>query len=472
MNKIASLCLPVVALRKRSGLAFFIFAIWQTDWTSFPFYYKCNFILRPMRVFNQEWSVKFDSLTFVFLSIFGISVFLAGLRVDFISQGYLSFLLLALLLLIRRLKSDDFSRVLFITLSSFIVLRYFLWRINYSLAYQDFFSFIGAVTLFAAELYGGLMFFCSAFVNIRPIDRKPLPLPANKAFWPTVDVVIPSYDEAVDLVKVTLAAAKNINYPADKIKIYLLDDGATRQKLNDSNEAVNAEARLRRVQFQAICSELEVNYLSRTKNDNAKAGNLNAALGHLSGELMLVLDADHAPTVDILEKTVGSFIQDEKVFLVQTPHFFINPDPIEKNLNLFHRMPSENSMFYSAIQMGLDFWQASFFCGSAAVLRRKAIDEVGGFSGVTITEDSETALKLHSKGWRSHYLMYPLISGLQPETFTSFMIQRMRWAQGMVQNFILLIIRCRPDAGRSRKAGYVPYAGRGFQPYRVRKPHL
>ena len=93
-------------------------------------------------------------------------------------------------------------------------------------------------------------------------------------------------------------------------------------------------------------------------------------------------------------------------------------------------------MFYGAIQLGLDFWQSSFFCGSAAVLRRQAIDEAGGLKGKTITEDSETALLLHSRGWKSHYVMHPLISGLQPETFSSFMIQRIRWAQGMVQNFI------------------------------------
>lgn len=340
-------------------------------------------------------------------------------------------------MLIRQLKSQSFWRVLFIILSSFVVLRYFFWRINYSLSYQDFFSFIGAITLFSAELYGGLMFFFSVFVNIRPVNRKSVSLPKNKALWPTVDVVIPSYDEPVELVKITLAAAKNIDYPADKVNVFLLDDGATEQKTTSSDERISAAAQLRRRQFKTICSELGVNYLTRARNVSAKAGNLSAALEHLTGELVLVLDADHAPTVDILKKTIGSFIQDEKVFLVQTPHFFMNPDPLEKNLNLFQRMPSENFMFYGAIQLGLDFWQSSFFCGSAAVLRRKALDEIGGFNGVTITEDSETALKLHSKGWRSHYLMYPLISGLQPETFASFMIQRTRWAQGMVQNFIL-----------------------------------
>ena len=94
-------------------------------------------------------------------------------------------------------------------------------------------------------------------------------------------------------------------------------------------------------------------------------------------------------------------------------------------------------MFYGAIHPGLDFWNASFFCGSAALLRREALNDTNGFSGQSITEDAETALQLHAKGWNSCYLRYPVISGLQPETFSSFMIQRMRWAQGMVQLFIL-----------------------------------
>ncbi|PKM11035.1 MAG: cellulose synthase catalytic subunit (UDP-forming) [Gammaproteobacteria bacterium HGW-Gammaproteobacteria-3] len=388
-----------------------------------------------MECHNRSEGLKIGTFLCLFL-IFASFFFLAGLRVDLITQAHLSVLLLIFLLFIKHFKFGYYGRILFITLSSFIVLRYFLWRVNYTLVYQDFFSFIGAVTLFAAELYGGLMFFFSVFVNIRPLERKSLPLPKNSALWPSVDVIIPSYDEPIELVKITIAAAKNIAYPSDKIAVYLLDDGGTDQKLNAQDER-RAAAHQRQAQFKSVCSTFGITYLSRERNENAKAGNMNAALKHLSGELILVLDADHVPTVDILEKTVGSFVQDEKVFLVQTPHFFINPDPIEKNLSLSNRMPSENFMFYKAIQLGLDFWQSSFFCGSAALLRRKALDEVGGFNGVTITEDSETALKLHNLGWTSHYVMHPVISGLQPETFTSFMVQRMRWAQGMVQNFIL-----------------------------------
>jgi cellulose synthase (UDP-forming) len=88
----------------------------------------------------------------------------------------------------------------------------------------------------------------------------------------------------------------------------------------------------------------------------------------------VVFDADHAPVREFLKETVSFFKEDPKLFLVQTPHYFLNPDPLEKNLRTFHSMPSENEMFYSVLQRGLDKWNASFFCGSAAVLRRKALE--------------------------------------------------------------------------------------------------
>ena len=99
-------------------------------------------------------------------------------------------------------------------------------------------------------------------------------------------------------------------------------------------------------------------------------------------------------------------------------------------------MPSENEMFYGIIQRGLDKWNASFFCGSAAVLRRTALQTTSGFSGRSITEDAETAITLHATGWHSVYVDKPLIAGLQPATFASFIGQRSRWAQGMMQILI------------------------------------
>jgi cellulose synthase (UDP-forming) len=134
---------------------------------------------------------------------------------------------------------------------------------------------------------------------------------------------------------------------------------------------------------------------------------------------------------------VGYFNEDPKLFLVQTPHFFINPDPIQRNLQLAPECPPENEMFYTEVHRGLDRWGGAFFCGSAAVIRRAALDSVGGFAGETITEDAETALEIHAAGWKSLYVNRAMIAGLQPETFASFIQQRGRWASGMMQMLML-----------------------------------
>lgn len=413
-------------------------------------------LAKPMKKFINNIDLPREKSGFIlFLLIMTGMIYLSMLRVDYETQAFISIFLLISLQLIRPLKKIGFWHILFVVISCFIVLRYFAWRITYTLVAGDILSHFCTITLFLAELYGGLMFFCSVFVNIRPIHHKPIPLPSDQSLWPSVDVIIPSFNEAFELVKITLAAARNIDYPTEKLNIYLLDDGGTLEKLNSENKQTRDVAIARSNQLKAHCTQLSIHYLTREQNVKAKAGNLNNALQTIKGELILVLDADHMPAIDILTKLVGSFLQDEKLCLVQTPHFFINPDPFEKNLNLFYRMPAESDMFYKSIQTGLDFWNASFFCGSAAILRRKAIDEIGGFSGKTITEDSETTIKLHSKGWRSHYILHPLISGLQPETFDSFMIQRMRWAQGMVQNFIFNNPLLMPNLSISQRICYL-----------------
>ncbi|BCX88697.1 cellulose synthase (UDP-forming) [Methylomarinovum tepidoasis] len=341
---------------------------------------------------------------------------------------------LATLLGLRRFPRLGLARLLFLATSAFLVARYLFWRTFNTLGYDDPASFAASLLLYGAEVYGIVMFGFSLFVNSRPI-RRHVPVPKD-GIWPSVDVFIPTYDEPVEVVKATLVAATAMAYEG-RFQVYLLDDGGTWEKCHAADLAKARCARRRRQALQHLCRQTGARYLTRRNNAHAKAGNLNAALKRSDGELIAVLDCDHIPTRDFLRSTVGHFVVEPRLFLVQTPHFFVSPDPIEKNLDLFNRMPSENDMFYEAIQPGLDFWESSFFCGSAAVLRRRALEEVGGFSGMTITEDAETAISLHARRWRSRYLLRPMISGLQPETFTSFVRQRMRWAQGMVQILLL-----------------------------------
>jgi cellulose synthase (UDP-forming) len=261
------------------------------------------------------------------------------------------------------------------------------------------------------------------------------------------------------MVMLTLTACTQLDYAQGKLNVFVLDDGGTTQKLDDPDPARAEAARRRSQELKAAAASLGVHYLTRARNIHAKAGNINAALGAAvpgggdhrvaaahnpglgdprpCGELVLILDCDHVPTRDFLLHTAGFFIADENLSCVQTPHFFINPTPVEKNLGTASISPAENEMFYGGIQLGLDFWNASFFCGSAALLRRRHLLEIGGLVEDTITEDAGTALRLHARGHNSVYLNKAMVMGLSPESFDSFIIQRSRWAKGMLQILLL-----------------------------------
>jgi cellulose synthase (UDP-forming) len=365
------------------------------------------------------------------------ALFLVAQPLSTASQLTFGLACLGLMLAIRTFRLGGYWRHLFYMTGGLLVARYVYWRTTNTLpSPAELQNFLPGVIVYAAEMFCVVFLAINLFVIASPINRRRAPqLPPDEL--PTVDVFIPSYNEAKELLAATLSAAKAIRYPRDKLTVYLLDDGGTDAKINSDDPDVALAAERRRDELQALARELDVVYLTRPDNQHAKAGNLTNGLTRSTGELVAVFDADHAPSRDFLEETVGYFPRDEQLFLVQTPHFFLNPDPIEKNLGTFRRMPSENEMFYGIIQKGLDKWNAAFFCGSAAVLRRSALEEAGGFAGTSITEDCETALELHSRGWRSLYVDKPLIAGLQPETFAAFIGQRSRWCRGMIQILLL-----------------------------------
>jgi len=331
-----------------------------------------------------------------------------------------------------------FGRLLIVLLAGMIMLRYLWWRSFHSLPLNgDPVSMIAGLLLYVAELQGALAFFLASFIYIYPFRRESEAIDLTETNLPTVDILVPTYNESVELLRTTLLACKNIRYPEDKLTIYLLDDGGTVEHRQNKDPDKAAAAEVRHQRFKALCEDVGVQYLTRERNEYAKAGNINAALENIQGELVAVFDCDHVPTVEFLQHTVKPFQDDEKLWLVQTPHFLINDDPFERNVGKRDDMPSESELFYTLAMRGLDFWNAAFFCGSGAVLRRKHLDEIGGIAIETVTEDIETSIELHRRGYNSIYFHKPMLAGLQPETFTGFLTQRLRWAHGMIQVFML-----------------------------------
>ena len=266
---------------------------------------------------------------------------------------------------------------------------------------------IFSVVLVSAETWGWVssVFFLFHAWQVR--DREPPPAPPGKS----VDVFITTYDEPLEVLRRTAIGARAIRYPH---RTYVLDDG-------------------KRADVLQLAKELGIGYIRRQGNANAKAGNLNHAIAVTNGEFILQLDTDHVPLPSIVDRLLGYF-NDGNVAFVQSPQDFYNTDSFTHVINERSRsMWEENRIFYSLIQPGKDHWNATFFCGSCGMLRRAALEQIGGFSTETIIEDMETSIKLHQRGWESRYHTEPLAFGLSPSSAASFHVQRLRWAQGSMQ---------------------------------------
>src|SRR5579863_5648863 len=358
-----------------------------------------------------------QNLVLALMAIAG--VFCLGIVVitplDLVSQALFALLTVIVMLLIRGQPSRGVTLIL-ITLSIVVSTRYIWWRLTETLQFgSELEAFLG-IGLILAELYAWLVLVLGYIQTAWPLRRPPVTMPEDLAEWPTVDLLIPTYNEPLAIVQNTVFGALSVDYPPDKLRIYILDDG-------------------RREEFREFAQALGVGYITRDNNIHAKAGNLNHALGLTDGELLALFDSDHVPNRAFLQLTVGSFLVDPKLSLVQTPHHFYSPDPFERNLRGGAAIPNEGLLFYGLIQDGNDLWNAAFFCGSCAVIRRSAVESVGGFATQTVTEDAHTALRMHRHGWHSAYLKLPLAAGLATERLAIHVGQRMRWARGMTQIF-------------------------------------
>lgn len=297
------------------------------------------------------------------------------------------------------LESGNSLLNLLLPFFSLLVLTYILWRYFFTANWLIWFI----VPLFLCELYNAFntIFFLITTRKVAfPLWRPPV---KNK----TVDIFIPTYNEPQDIVEMTTIGALNV---VGVNKVFVLDDG-------------------NRTNIKQMASDLGVIYLARGENSHAKAGNLNYGLKHSRSDFIITLDCDHVPQPNFIERTLGYF-NDERLAFIQTPQVFYNPDSIQHRKTENRNLWNEQTMFYESIQPGKNKFNAAFFCGTGAMIRRQALDQVDGFATGTATEDIHTSLRLHAKGWRSLFLNEVLATGLAAEDLKEYHKQRVRWGAG------------------------------------------
>jgi cellulose synthase (UDP-forming) len=376
-----------------------------------------NFFLGTQSVFNRV--VRF--------AVTCVSTFLlfqfVSLYLSYPKQIIVGGVSVVIAMVLNRTSKSQVVTLSLMLISLAATLRYAWWRVHMVVQFfgdesNNRFTIdsVLMLILLSAEAYTILIMVLGFMQTSSPLRRKPIPLPEDESLWPHVDVLIPTYNEPLSLVRYTALAAVNIDYPPEKLHVYILDDGT-------------------RDDFRAFAEEAGVGYIVRAKHNHAKAGNINNALKQMNSPLVTIFDCDHVPTRSFLQVTVGWFLAEKKLAMLQTPHYFYSPDPFERNLLQYKTIPNEGELFYGIIQDGNDLWNATFFCGSCAVIRRSALNEVGGIATETVTEDAHTSLRMQKNGWNTAYINLPQAAGLATETLSAHVGQRVRWARGMIQIF-------------------------------------
>lgn len=347
------------------------------------------------------------------------------LEVPMVTGGYLlvpTVLMLAVLLAVMRFSPQPrpWSRALVVSILLALTIRYVAWRSLSTLNLGQPLNGVFSALLFLFEMLTLLSGSIQLFLMLRVQDRKKQADQLSQSvldgsYAPTVDILIPTYDEPVSVLKRTILGCQALNY--DHKTIYVLDD-------------------TRRPAVEALTAKLGCRYLTRPDNRHAKAGNLNAAIARTDGELIVVFDADFVPTQNFLERTLG-FLQDPQIGLVQTPQSFYNADPIARNLGLEDILTPEEEVFYRQIQPIRDGAGSVVCSGTSFVVRRQALKDAGGFVTDSLSEDYFTGIRLSAQGYKLVYLDEKLSAGLAAETIADHASQRLRWARGTLQAFFI-----------------------------------
>ena len=335
-------------------------------------------------------------------------------------------LILGALLLITTVAPNrpNIARTTFVVIVIVVTIRYLWWR--YSDTLSDDWSTLQGFYIagcFGFELIVSAERILNMILLSRTSDRQQEADIAEA--WaraqgldalPSVDVLIPTYNEERDILERTIVGAVSLDYP--NFTVWVLDDG-------------------RRSWVAELAAAKGARYLTRADNRHAKAGNINAALQRTTSDLILVLDADFVPRTHTLWRLVG-FFRDPQIACVQTPQYFFNKDPTQTNLGLADRWADDQRLFFDVIMPSRDAWGAAFCCGTGFVMRRSAVEAIGGSIPTdSICEDMLTSIELKRLGLQTIYLKEELCIGLAPESVKAFFVQRQRWARGQIQILFL-----------------------------------
>ena len=240
---------------------------------------------------------------------------------------------------------------------------------------------------------------------------------------PKVTIQLPIYNEMY-VAKRLIESVCQLEYPTDLLEIQVLDDSTDNTRLI-AIKSVNSQK----------SKGINIEYFHRDNRDGFKAGALENGLKYSNGELVAIFDADFIPPKDFLKKTVDYFT-DEKVGIVQTRWGHINRD-----YSLLTKAQSILLDGHFVVEQFARFSGGYFlnFNGTAGILRKKCIEDSGGWQHDTLTEDLDLSYRAQMMGWKAVYLNDVVADAELPVDINSFKSQQHRWAKGGIQTAMKLL---------------------------------
>lgn len=236
--------------------------------------------------------------------------------------------------------------------------------------------------------------------------------------YPWVSIHLPCYNEPPEMVIETLNALAHLQYP--NFEVIVLDN-------NTKDSTI-----WKPVENHCLNLGKQFRFYHIEKLSGAKAGALNMCLELTSpqAEIIGVIDADYVAQPDFLDQLV-SFFDDNNVGFVQSCQDYRN-----WRQNAYQSACYFEYENHFKLEMpGQNEWDAAYTIGTMCLIRRKVLEQVGGWAEWCLTEDSEVAVRIHALGYAGYYLKNSFGHGLIPETFENYKRQRFRWSAGPVQQF-------------------------------------
>lgn len=308
------------------------------------------------------WALPGASIVVALLSCL-ILVLMLSVEFSLNSQIAFSVLIVSFALYARRFNGMLLTLTL-IGLSLLVSTRYLYWRFTATLGQNFNQDFVFGFCLAAAELYLFILTSLRFVPLIWPVRQDYVPLPEETFSWPSVDVYIPCHDQSQSAILAATQAALALNWPHKKIHIYLLDD--------KHREEVNV-----------LATSIGARYLTHPDHPDGRSGAINLTLPDTTGELIAIFDNDHLPGKDFLHLSVGWFMRDTSLGMLQTPQHFLAPAPSVLCTEIF-----------SDPTLG----------GFCALIRRAMLVEVEGVESAPMTPQAHTALKLQAAGFGHAYI--------------------------------------------------------------------